>query len=468
MAEATLAPLLRGDGDPDSITVCDPAVGGGALLLATARTLIAHGASPTVVAGHLAGMDTDPAAVAVAIASIELLTGSPPANIVVGDALSSPAPPGGPFDVVITNPPFLGQLKRGTVRSRDEAAVLTQRFGDAAGGYADSAGLFLLRSLDLARVGGRVGIILPAPLFATRDGQPIRSQVGERSCVDRLWSPPAAAFDAGVRVQVAILDVGGSVDGPWREGAWSLLSAGGDGAEPPDPALRSAGVLGDIATVAADFRDQYYGAAAVAVDDPDGPGPRLVTCGLIDPALLRWGTRPARLSRRTWDHPRADLARLDPRLRPWAAERLTPKVLLATQTRILEAIVDEEGDLLPVVPVISVCAASDRLWHALAVLLAPPVAAHARRLHAGAALSADAIKLSARQVAALPLPIDLDSWDEGAAAAKAATTAGGAGDAAAWSDALDHLGRVMCAAYDLRSLSSLAWWAERLARIQVP
>ena len=471
LVAATLGPLLDAGQDPGSISVYDPAVGGGALLLAAARFLIDGGGDPRSVAGHLAGVDVDAGAVAVAVASITLLTGAVPSGVVVGDALAG-AP--GRFDAVVANPPFLGQLKRATARSREQAAVAEGRFGRAAAGYADTAGLFLLRCIELTRPGGRVGIILPAPMVTARDAAALRRRVGASSRVERLWSPARSDFDAGVRVIAAVVDVSPSPDGPWARGEWSLLRAR-DAHDPPAVELRSDGVVGDRATATADFRDQFYGVAAVAVDEQtvaehtgDRDRPRLVTCGLIDPALLRWGRGPARLARRAFAHPRAELSALDPRLGAWAAGRLVPKLLVATQTRILEAVADPAGDLLPVVPVISVVAPPESLWPLLAAVLAPPVAAHARRLHAGAALSADAIKLSARQVAALPLPVDHAAWDEGARAAREATEAGAAGDGDAWRAALDRLGVVMCAAYDVPASGLLGWWAERLERIHRP
>ena len=74
--------------------VCDPAVGGGAFLLAAGRRLAASGVDPaTVVGGCLWGADLDPLTVAVAEAALHLwsaVRGSPVAstNLVVGDTLA--------------------------------------------------------------------------------------------------------------------------------------------------------------------------------------------------------------------------------------------------------------------------------------------------------------------------------------------------------------------------------------------
>src|SRR5690606_11062339 len=98
----------------------------------------------------------------------------------------------------------------------------------------------------------------------------------------------------------------------------------------------------------------------------------------------------------------------------WAVARRVPKVLVATQTRVVEAVVDEAGGWLPSVPVITVTAPPDRLWHVAAALHAPTASVVAAHRSAGTARSLGAIKLSARQVEGLPAPVDPAAWDEGA------------------------------------------------------
>lgn len=459
VARATLGPLLDAGADPSTVRVCDPAVGGGALLLAAARVLIERGGEPAAVVGNMTGVDADPVAAGLAGTALGMLGGTP--SIATGDALAGVA--GAPFDAVVTNPPFLGQLRAATARSREDAARSAERFGEVAAGYADAAGLFLVLSVQLARAGGRIGIIVPEPLFATRDGAGARGAVGASTRLDRCWAVPTATFDAGVRARVMVLerDPWGASGEPWRRGEWAPL-ARADG-DPPELPLHTCGVVASTATVTADFRDQFYGVAAATVDRAGGRAPQVVTSGSIDPAWLRWGTHPSRILRRRFLHPRVPLDRLPPAMAGWARARLVPKLLVATQTRVLEAVADEDGVLLPLVPVISVVPDdAAAVWHLLAVLLAPPVAALARRSCAGAALSADAIKLSARQVGALPLPAGRVAWDAGAAAAVAATEAGRAGDRERWRAALTELGAAMCAAYGVPAGPLVAWWTPRL------
>lgn len=469
VAMATLEPLL----DRSSLTVCDPAAGGGALLLAAARVLADRQARHPSV--RLVAVDRDRLALAVTEVALRLAAPEIDVICVEGDALGAlrwPDPGLGAFDAVLANPPFLNQLARLTVRTRPEAAAAQDRFGPPAAGYADTAVLFALLAVDLVRAGGRIGLILPEPILATRDGAAARARIGQATDLDRLWLEPAATFAAGARVAVTILQLPARAparprpaDDRWATGDWASLGA--DALGVPDGHAATSGTLADIAATSADFRDQFYGVARVAIDDPTAGGrlrPKLITSGLIDPLADRWGVARARVDGRDFRYPSADLSALDEgdALRRWAATRLVPKALLATQTAVLEAIADPTGCLLPMVPVISVVPHDPAdLWRILAVLTAPPVSAIARRRSAGAALSRDAIKLSARQVAALPLPMDLDAWETGAHAAARASSAG---DGDAWSSALRELGAAMCTAYRVEPQTVMPWWWARVER----
>lgn len=478
LAAATLTGATLTGLDPGhTVKICDPAVGAGSLLLAAARVAAAHAVGPGNL--HLTGMDLDPLAASVATTALHLAYPESTICILVGDALQEGAWQGhGRFDAVLANPPFLNQLARRTARSRPDAAELSDRFGAAASGYADTAALFAIVSVELTRPGGATGLILPEPLLTTRDGSAGRISVGARTELRRLWTAPPRTFEAGVRACGVVLRRHGPGCDPgrdthWRRGEWNEYVA--DAAGVPDCRIREGGRLGDMAQCTADFRDQFYGVARIATDalDPDRGvlHPALVTSGLIDPLENRWGSRSARIAGRTFEHPRANLGSLDDdhRVRRWAAARLVPKVLVATQTRVLEAIADPHGSLLPVVPVISVIPCEpDRVWHVAAVLVSPPVSALARRRAAGAALSSDAIKLSARQVAGLPLPLSCDRWDAGAAAACAASASSAAGDVAGWRVAMRELADAMCEAYGIESEPVTRWWWSRLQGAGLP
>ncbi|MCU0271200.1 MAG: N-6 DNA methylase [Acidimicrobiales bacterium] len=504
LAGLALRPLLDGGVDPRDLRVCDPAVGGGAFLLAAADLLAGAGVAPAHVVRHcLWGADLDAEAVELCRANLRdwarargVSDPPDPGHLEVGDGLGRrpdvwPDPPAEGFDAVIGNPPFLGQLQEMTARSPAQASRVRSEFGEAAFRYADTAGLFLLGACHLSRPGGRVALILPQSFLASTDLDAVRREVLGRASLEQLWLAGEAVFpDAAVHVCAPVLVVGGS---PRRyvvrttgrsfapapaapaellagSGSWAPLLADLLGAPVVD--LRGAGVVGDLASATAGFRDQYYGLApyvreAAEVGDTHA---RLVTSGLIDPARCHWGQRATRFGGRRWDAPVVDLPRLqqapqrpeDGVLARWTEARLQPKVVVATQTRVVEAAVDREGNWYPSVPTIAVTPHTEAgdLWRTAAVLLAPPISAWALGRAAGTALSADGFRLSARQVLHIPLPVHEQSWERGAELAHEASSASGMH---AWREALVHLGSVMCRAYGVGQ-DVLEWWVGRLPR----
>jgi hypothetical protein len=242
---------------------------------------------------------------------------------------------------------------------------------------------------------------------------------------------------------------------------WTPLVADALGA--PALALRPAGRLGDIARATADFRDEYYGLLPFVVDRRDADEarfPRLLLTGHIDPATSTWGERPVRFGRRAWANPRVDLSALDAEgsLAAWAAARRTPKILVATQTRTIEAVADPAGQWLTTTPTISVFPADGAFWRVAAVLLGPVGAAWALANYGAAALAVGAIKLSAGQLEKLPLPADSTAWDEAAAGVAAAHAAA---DPAARRALLVEAAGLSVRAYG-QDAGLVAWWRDRL------
>jgi hypothetical protein len=364
-------------------------------------------------------------------------------------------------------------------------------------GYVDTAAVFLLAGCQLARPGGRVALLQPESVLGSRHAEPLRQAVMAEATLDGLWIGRDRHFSAGVRVCAPVLTkltkrstepapaisrwVGarfeplptappdGRGDSPWAHLATIAYAT-------PEVDLRSAGTLADVVGGAtAGFRGHFYGLAPHVRDqimpsdvncdgDSDREHPPLVTVGLIDPLVCRWGDRPARFAGRRWCRPvvdRAALAAANPRLARWVGDRLVPKVLVATQTRVVEAVIDRDGQMVPSVPVVAVAAPVDRLAMVAAVLHAPPVSVWALHRAGGAALAADAIKLSAGQVLEIPLPVDATRWRRAAGllAGRDVGTGAGSGPAPDPGD----FGAEMCAAYGLPADHPvLGWWLARL------
>ncbi|MBF4163463.1 HsdM family class I SAM-dependent methyltransferase [Nocardioides acrostichi] len=480
-----------------TVRVCDPTCGAGRVLLGAAHRLAARltalrgtggddarRAALAEVAGCLHGADVDPDALAVLRASLAELAGPAAAeatHLAHADALLDPDALVGGYHVVVGNPPFLTPLAARSALTREDAARVRCWAGEALAPYTDISALFVLRGLDLLAPGGRLALVQPQSVLAARDAAGVRAAVTSRAAVTDFWASDQAVFeDARVRacvltlhrdaVQGRVRHHPGEETTPLPEGEWGALLAPSLGM--PRVSARVAGRLGDLASCAADFRDQYYGIVDhVREVDPAAVPPDhapLVTSGLLDAAVCHWGTRPVRFARRTWTAPAVDLTTLgaaDPKLAAWAKRRRVPKILLATQGRVLEAAADAEGTWLPSVPVISVVPHdSERIWHVLAVLLAPPITAMAAARYAGTALTPGSLKLSARQVADLPLPAHRERWDAAAEAVRRWHFAPSGDDRHTPLD-VTEAARRGCEAYGLERSEAAAvtrWWLDRV------
>ena len=99
--------------------------------------------------------------------------------------------------------------------------------------------------------------------------------------------------------------------------------------------------------------------------------------------------------------PRVALDELSPTMQRWAAQRLVPKILIANQTRTIEAVHDHGGDWLPVVPVIT-CTTDDP-ERVLSVLSSSAALDWVHRRVAGSGLGVGSVRLSSRLLASIPL-----------------------------------------------------------------
>jgi N-6 DNA Methylase len=457
--DATLGPILRDLEPGTNVSVLDPSCGDGRFLVAAARRITDAGGVPV-----LTGADIDSGARA---AARQVLGES--AEILGGDARRRRWG-ARRFDVVVGNPPFLSQLAAATARGG--------RSSLGGGPYADAAVEFLAMSLRLARPDvGRVGLVLPLSITATRDAADVRDAALRDAALTWFWFSRRPVFDAQIRTCAVSFHLGArqgrirrqvgpafetapplpagvlradARSGDRPDGTWSVLVRDQLGV-PAVPELATSGlVLGDRAMVTADFRDEYYGLVGAVSDE--GEGPPLVTSGLIEPGRSEWGRRPTRFAKSRYDAPRVRLESLDASMRAWSVQRLVPKVLTASQTRIIEAVVDAHGEWLPSVPVVCVVPLGGfDVWELGAVLTSPVASAWLAARSSGSGLTAGALRVSAPVLAGLPLP---------------------AGDLRV---AVEHLragsvldcGAAVDAAYGLdegRDQALLSWWSGRAAR----
>ncbi|KAA0213827.1 MAG: SAM-dependent DNA methyltransferase [Leptolyngbya sp. PLA3] len=399
------------------------------------------------------------------------------------------------FDLIIGNPPFLNQLESATASSRARAALLKHRTDGLIKRYADEASAFLAVCFSLLRKrdGSRLAFVQPQSVLSASDIIPLRRALLDESVISALWLSGGRMFaDASVRTCALVLVRSTQAEfsprctiGPDFEplptvtlsreylraqDTWSELAAPAFGV--PGVRLTHDRTLADIATATADFRDQYYGLNGYIVESTDLSAsqqsdwrsfPPIITSGLIDLAACRWSHTPTRLLRRWWQAPRLDRRRMESHgdLSAWVDARLVPKILLATQPRVMEVLVDEQAHMLPSVPVITMTPREPALLWLVAAALASPVAtAEAARRYACSGLHHHAIKLSARQSLTLPLPIDDSLWRRAAADFQSLSSL--ALESPDRPAALRRFARTSCQAFGLAEPGDLVgWWLER-------
>ena len=397
----------------------------------------------------------------------------------------------GGFDVVIGNPPFLSQLHEKTVSGRRLVSLQRHRCSGIAEALSDTAYLFLELSCQAARpLDGYVGLVQPESILAANGALPLRKAIASRSTIDALWVAGEKIFDANVLTCFVVVRNG------LQNPRVLLKRSHGASFEPHEPLDLSAtaiaemstwgplvadcfGIprvrlpsgcsrLGEAVSATADFRDQYYGLvpfvreydAEYCTESQLVP---LITVGLIDPMRSLWGLQSTKFNRCDWEAPVVEIDRLydSSTLGNWAKQKLIPKLLVATQSKVIEVLPDEEGVLLPSVPVISVFPSEITLWHAAALLSSPVLTAWSAAHYLGASLSTSAIKLSAKQIQELPMPQPSEAWDDAAVHARSAFRSHSSEDRIRH---LQSLGASMCAAFEIEKTEELLdWWSARLS-----
>ena len=394
------------------------------------------------------------------------------------------------IDVVVGNPPFLNQLGSGTARSVERVKTLRERGLVGGAAYTDEASAFFVLGLKMVKDCGRVCMVQPQSVVATRGGAWMRERVAEVGRLESIWVSNEHVFgDASVytcgpcvvvgseRLEFEIERYSGG-DFAGHESlamdhelfselpTWSSIVAVTMGV--PEVGVFSDGVVGDVATGTADFRDEYYGLVGkliedVDCDDRDG-SPGVLTTGLVDLGVSHWGSKATRIHKEKWEGPRVCASGIvgDERLGKWVTARRVEKVVVATQTKVVEAFVDVGGEFVVLTPMISVMVKGGiDVWKVGAAIGSPVCSAFAMRFFGGAAMHADALKMSARQVLELPLPGDEKLWGQGASAFE--RVHGAREDE--YARAIVEFGELMCSAYGVVGEEQdllMGWWLGRL------
>ncbi|MBK7405188.1 MAG: N-6 DNA methylase [Phycisphaerales bacterium] len=482
LLDVTLRPLLDSGPLDTAPVVFDPACGCGAFLGEAARQIRAArpGLGFDRISGALMGTDIDPAAASLCRLAIWLELGGrmgPEACdhcVRVGDSLAGDVWDRG-CDVVVGNPPFLSQLAANTARRPEVAKRLRERFGPSVRSYTDPAALFLQLGVESVPPGGRVGLVLPVSTLASRDAAAVRERVGAVGTLRSLWLDRDGVFDAGVRTIAIVFERGGQPGLVARSTGSAFLPE-----KPTDPPATSnwgpvasglvgiPGVrpssdveLGALADVTAGFRDEYYAIVRGLVEcvrEEESLGGEylpVVPVGLIDPFVLRWGKRTSRIGGRDWKRPpvRADASG------PLAAVILAqrrPKLLVATQSRVMEVAADPSGIAVALTPVVIVTPHHrEDLWHVGAALSSPAISAWVGSESFGTARSLGAIKPSASLLRRVPMPTVSPAWDRAAACYRALCEQGPE------ESSLREFAAISNEAYGVEGSALTDWWMRR-------
>ncbi|MCB9880045.1 MAG: N-6 DNA methylase, partial [Planctomycetes bacterium] len=174
--DRTLGPLLPQLREAPA-RICDPAVGGGAFLLAALHWQRAQGIDTRRAAATLHGLDVDSTVAAIAAVALWEACGAEAPDVLqlaaqvrAGDGLQDLEP--GSCDAVLTNPPW--ETLQASDEARRAVARLRARFTHQGSGKLYTYRLFVERCHELLRDDGRFGMVVPASLWFDRDARPLR------------------------------------------------------------------------------------------------------------------------------------------------------------------------------------------------------------------------------------------------------------------------------------------------------
>jgi len=450
-ARRALLPLL---GDPARLPrVLDPALGAGVFLIAAGELMAGwladhgDGAPPEArrwrACAGLYGIDRDPLAVEVARASLWLWAAPPdqpldalPAHLICADALlddGAVAKLNPPFDAVLGNPPFASVFTR-AASDEQEREQLSAHYQTARGAF-DLSVPFVERALTLVRRGGRCALVLPNKLLAASYAAALRRWLRSEAALEALIDHAGGGhFDADVYPVLVVLqrnphppdaplqalegraagapvlirqgtqrdldDLPGHAWSPLLDPDWDLLRRCFEGTRP----------LGDLAELAAgltvgeayDLRDRVIEAPGLLPLNSC----RLLTSGLLERYVTRWGQVRAPFLKRSFRRPVIPSAALPERRQAQAAG---PKLVIAGMG-LRPRVYHDAGLSQASVSTVIITEAAWPLGALCALLNAGLLARLYRALYGGLALSGGYLRFGKRELASMPLP-DLPAGD---------------------------------------------------------
>lgn len=437
LVEATVGRVLAGGAAEPR--VMDPACGGGALLVAAYRRLLAwHAGEGQVTAAlrrrilerSIFGVDVDPDAVEVtrrALAQIADTDVDVAGNIRVGDALLAEDPR--TFDVVLANPPYVDA----EAMTRHHAALRAACHGryEAAAGNWDLFCVFIERCIECCAMGGRVGMIVPNKLLSADYARAARgllvrpgmSALASIQVFDHSNECAESVFAAGVYPIALVAARGGTqgevviehMAGPGAVASRVVL-AGEVFADSSRPwalcageegrlvaRVRAAGrPLGELAEVrgAATVAEAYAIAGLVREGQA---GLRMINSGTIDAYEHLWGRKRMRYLGATYLCPVIPGESLHGLPAKRLADARAPKVIVSGMTRTPEAVLDRDGTLLAGKSTTIVTGPAIDLRYVVALLNSAMMGWYYRAVYGGDRLSGGYLRIGPPQIRQVPV-----------------------------------------------------------------
>lgn len=170
-------------------TILEPSCGQAAFLRPTLRRLKALGLSADRAARRVLGVELHEDSISEALAAVSAESGVDlSGSIVAGDFFDlrpGNGLPSSQMDAVVGNPPYVRyQSFNGESRVKARQAALEQ--GVRVDGLASSWAPFVVHAAAFLKVGGRLGLVLPAELLAVNYAAPVRRFLLERFAQVRL------------------------------------------------------------------------------------------------------------------------------------------------------------------------------------------------------------------------------------------------------------------------------------------
>ena len=266
----------------------------------------------------------------------------------------------GGFDIIVGNPPFVNAI-RGNVPSFDKA-FYQHRFQQVTGS-ADLAYYFLELSNHLITLEGLVGFILPKVALGAPSLSLIRKTVTPRV----LHLPTSVSMFADANVQVVLLVLGATgkcivsnevypTKDQWIEiqpkhqiawvgmvaNWWSQFWFATHSTALPDLSHCIPLFQSSFEVASGLITSEFY--EVKMLDSKNGKGMKLLTSGGIDPFCQYWGQRTQKFRKRNYVHPRISIKGIRPKLKEKLDRSKRPKIIIANQTKTVEAYLDAKGE----------------------------------------------------------------------------------------------------------------------------